>query len=96
MGREPIDALEYELLHERAAALGRIAAKMEEAITALRAFDAAPGAPAVRAALLAEAREWLWYYVVQREAMGWNDHEAALDLLGVPAEVRLCMGPRRR
>ena len=91
------DAVELELDAERAAALGRIAGRMEEALEALRAFDAAGEAEAVtRDELLAAAAEWVWFYVVQRESLGWYRHEEALRAYHVPSEVHLQMGPRRR
>jgi hypothetical protein len=94
------DALGYEIAAEKAASLGRVAAQLEESLVALAAFDAAPAGSdgrtrAKREELVAASSEWLWFYVVQREALGWNDHEEALALYHVPAEVRMRMGPRR-
>ena len=97
----PLAGLEYEINAEKAASLGRAGAKLEEALALLRAFDAAPPAlPAVqrRAARderVAEAAERLWYYIVQREAMGWNRHDEVLAVYDVPAEIQARMGPRR-
>lgn len=93
--RSPIAALEYELQAERAASLGRAGARLEAALAALRAHDAGRGGRRARADLVAEAAERLWYYVVQREALGWYDHDEALALYAVPAELRARMGPRR-
>lgn len=84
-----IDALEYELLAEKVGSLARVARKMEAALAAL---EAEPG----REDLFAEAAELVWYYVIQREAMGWFDHREALALYRVPSEVYARMGPRRR
>jgi hypothetical protein len=89
-------ALERELVGERALALGRVAAGMEKALEDLRQFDAeGPGDPAAREELVAIAAERVWFYVVQRESLGWYRHEDALRFYGVPAELILRMGPRR-
>jgi hypothetical protein len=93
----PLDALTYELNAERAASLGAAARKMEAAIAALRAFDAGDRPTGVtRADLVADAAERVWYYVVQRDALGWHDHTFAFATYDVPAELIARMGPRRR
>ena len=98
------EALDLEILEEKAQALVRVAKQMEEALAALREVeerlaqeaDASPGLIERRLDLLAEAGERVWCFVVQREAMGLREHEAALDLHRVPPPVRSRMGPRRR
>ncbi|HEU5058099.1 MAG TPA: DUF6665 family protein [Kofleriaceae bacterium] len=96
MAVDRFGALERELVGERAAALGRVAAGMEKALDDLRQFDVAPGGdPAERAELVAIAAERVWFYVVQRESLGWYRHEDALRFYRVPAELILRMGPRR-
>jgi hypothetical protein len=103
--REPFDALHAEIAGEKAHALSRIAARMERALADLRAFDASDGEPdavgsvpdgVTREDLVAIAAELVWFYVVQRDVMGWHRHEEALRFYGVPAEVLARMGPRRR
>jgi hypothetical protein len=92
-----IDPLEYELHAERAASLGRVAAQMEAAVAALRAFDRGERPAGVRRDdLFAHAADRVWCYVVQREALGWRDHTEALALYQVPPELIARMGPRRR
>ena len=83
---------EYEMVQEKAHALGRMSRRAIEALDALKAFDAAPGDPEARAELVRAAGEALWYYVVQREVCGFRDTESLLRQLGVPREVRLRMG----
>ncbi len=96
MAADRFAGLEYELQVERALALGRVAARMEKALDDLRQFDrAGAGDPAERAELCAIAAERVWFYVVQRESLGWYRHEDALRFYGVPAELILRMGPRR-
>jgi hypothetical protein len=94
---DSLAAFEHEIAAEKAASLGRAGERLEAAILALASFDRAPPAADRRAAreeLVAIAAERLWYYVVQREAIGWHDHREALALYGVPGELQARMGPR--
>jgi hypothetical protein len=96
MAVDRFGALERELVGERALALGRIAEGMEKALDDLRQFDReGSGDPVERDDLCAVAAERVWFYVVQRESLGWYQHEEALRSYGVPAELILRMGPRR-
>ena len=91
----PFDVLEYELVEEQAAALGRMGRALEAALAKLRAFDAA-GAPAAdrqsRRALVSEAGKALWMFVVQREACGLRDSCTVMRDYDVPGEVLLYSG----
>jgi len=97
-GTSGMDALEYELLQEKAWNLRRLANRLRQALDALHAFDAeradgaAPADAEGREALLAEAGEALWYYVVQREVSGLRDNASVMREMGVPREVQLRMG----
>jgi len=97
----PAAALDYEIAREKASALGRLGRRLEAALAALAAFDAQTAdeafVPAAvrrerRNALVAEAGEVLWSFIVQREACGLRDSARAMRDYGVPAEVRLRMG----
>jgi hypothetical protein len=94
----PTAALDYEIAQERASALGRLGRRLEAALAALAAFDATPNddPPRVRrerrAALVAEAGEVLWTFIVQREACGLRDSTRAMRDYGVPGEVWARMG----
>ena len=94
----PIAALDYEIAREKASALGRLGRRLEAALTALAAFDAQAGEEPSserrerRDALVAEAGDVLWSFIVQREACGLRDSTRAMRDYGVPAEVRLRMG----
>ncbi len=97
--KNPIAALDYEIAREKASALGRFGRRLEAALAALAAFDAqAREEPTSntqreqRDALVAEASEVLWSFIVQREACGLRDSNRAMRDYGVPAEVRLRMG----
>ena len=95
----PVDALNYEIAQEQAAALGRMGRALEEALARLRAFDAAEpgsrssaGARHARRGLVMEAGHALWMFVVQREACGLRDSRTLMRDYGVPGEVQQCMG----
>ena len=88
----PIDALQYELLQEKAATLSRMVQNFE---AALSAFKSVAADAAQREELLEAAGEALWFLVVQREACGLSNTEAMLRTYDVPLAVRLRMGPVR-
>src|SRR6185436_8134293 len=84
--RDPYaNPIDYEILQEKAATLARTSEKLEAALAALAAVERqlaeAPGEElqGVRAQLLEQAAEWLWYAVVQREAVGLTSHDALFE-----------------
>lgn len=97
------EAVVREIRSEKAGALSRVAEGLEKALGDLAGAEAAiAAADVVSKALLArrqdclsEAGERLWYFVIQREALGLMRHETVFDVYRVPREVRLAMGPRR-
>jgi hypothetical protein len=100
--RAPADILDYEILQEQAAALGRMGRALEVALAKLREFDAAhprAGAPTseqeARRTLVMEAGHALWMFVVQREACGLRDSRTVMRNYNVPSEVQQRMGPAR-
>jgi len=94
------DVLEIELLAERAAALGRGARDVAEALRRLRDFDAAgPGSgadigPVARAALVAAAADAVWGFLVHRELCGLRDWAEVVREYGIPPEVLNRLGAR--
>ena len=97
--RTPIDVLDYEIVQEQAAALGRMGRALEAALAKLREFDAAyprAGAPPseqqARRTLVMEAGHALWMFVVQREACGLRDSRTIMRDYNVPGEVQQRMG----
>jgi hypothetical protein len=97
--RTPVDVLNYEIVQEQAAALGRMGRALEAALARLREFDAAhprAGAPAsarqARRTLVMEAGHALWMFVVQREACGLRDSRTVMRDYNVPGEVQQRMG----
>ena len=97
--RTPADVLDYEIVQEQAAALGRMGRALETALARLAEFDAAyprAGAPAsvrqARRVLVMEAGHALWMFVVQREACGLRDSRSLMRDYEVPDEVQRHMG----
>jgi hypothetical protein len=95
--RTGVDVLDYEVVQEQASALGRMGRALEQALAALREFDAVhrrADAPAreARRGLVAKAGHALWMFVVQREACGLRDTRNIMREYKVPAEVQQCMG----
>lgn len=89
-------ATNAEIASEKAASLGRAGRRLENALQAWR--DSAPSdeAEALRLERLEEAAEALYFYVVQREAIGLLDSTEVIREYAVPREVQLRMGMRGR
>ena len=66
------NVLEYELMSERADALGRHGLKVEKAVAALSELKAEV-APDLRERLLDEAADAVWAFFIQREICGLRD-----------------------
>jgi len=97
-----INALEYEIQAEKAASYFRIIKNMEAALKALAEFDrqdekSLPANAGVsRVPLMEDAAEQVWFFVIQREALGLPWHENLFEEYGIPDEVRRRMGPKRK
>jgi hypothetical protein len=94
--RTPADILDYEIVQEQAAALGRMGRALEAALAKLREFDVAnprvgeaASAQQARHTLVMEAGHALWMFVVQREACGLRDSRTVMSNYNVPGEVQL-------
>lgn len=86
LGRNPID---YEILGEKAAALGRAGDKAESCIERLRLHECRDGE---RARLLREAAQAVHAYFIQRELCGLRRHDDIVRRLKIPAEVLVRLG----
>jgi len=98
------NALDYEIVQEQAAALGRLGRALEAALRNLSAHDASergsgtalashpPSSQAVRTRLVEDASDALWCFIVQREACGLRDQGIIVREYRVPAEVRNRVG----
>jgi hypothetical protein len=95
--KTPAAALDYELVQEKAAALGRLGRRLEGALALLAQFDRNEAEPTEarlrqRRVLVAEAGEALWLFMVQREACGLRDSRQVMRDYRVPTEVQYRMG----
>ena len=79
-------ALEYEVMAERAASLGAAEQRVVQAIAALAA------ATDDRDTCLAQARQTVWEYFVQRELIGFRKHNEVIQDLNIPGEVLAGLG----
>jgi hypothetical protein len=82
--------LQYEIVEERASALGRMGRRLEAALAALSGCDSPD--PKIRSGLLKEARHSFWLLVVQREASGFNNSAQIIRDYAVPDEVHAQLG----
>ncbi|SMD15170.1 DUF6665 family protein [Rhizobium sp. RU36D] len=89
------DPLAYELMAEKADALGRSGQKVEAALKALKAGDPA-GDPQVYEKLLADAADHVWAFFIQREICGFRNQADAVRRYEIPAEVMGRLGVSRR
>ena len=101
--RDPYaNPIDYEIQQEKVATLVRTTDRLEAVLAALAAAERdlaqrpSEALQALRTTLLEQAAEWLWYAVVQREAIGLTSHDALYETYRVPTAVRRRMGPRRR
>lgn len=93
--RKPqIDAFDYEIAQEQAAALGRLGRALEGALAALADYDntqAKTPSPA-RDRLVQQAGYALWCFIIQREASGLRDQRSIMRDYRVSREVQNRMG----
>ena len=91
----PAAALDYEIAQEKASTLGRLGRGLEQALDALRGFDAQSNGDEPREqrrALVAQAGHALWLFVVQRESVGLRDTRQLMRDYRVQGEVQARMG----
>ena len=84
------NVLEYEILQQKAETLGTLGRRVEQALAALRAFEAEVekvDRDARRSALLDEAAERVWAFMIQRGLYGLRYWEAVVRDYGIPREV---------
>ncbi len=79
-------ALDHEIAAERASSLGAAERQVIDAIAALAA------ATTDRDQRLAEARQVVWQYFVQRELVGFRRHTDVIQELKIPPQVLAGLG----
>lgn len=87
-----IDAVNLELMAEKAEALGRSALKAETALRQLAALGAGEGPPAERADLLKAAATAVWFFFIQREVCGFRDQRPVIAQYAIPREILTRLG----
>ncbi len=86
------DLLEYELMSERADALGRHGLKVETAIARLEACTD----EGMREALLDEAADVVWSFFITRELCGLRSNKDAIARYRIPRAVIARLGVVRK
>jgi hypothetical protein len=86
--RNPLGGIEYEILGERAAALGDAGRRLEAALA-----DLALGETEDR---LDEASTAAWHFIILRESLRMFDHQAAFEIYRVPSRVLARVGAIKR
>ncbi len=90
------NVLEYELMSERAAALGRQGVKVEEALAALSAWNAERDSEARRESLCDDAADAVWALFIQREICGLRNNREIIKRYAIPSEVLSRVGAVRK
>ena len=91
--------LDHELREQKAHTLGTLGGQVEQALAALRAFDAEaqePDREHRRRALLDGAADRVWAFMIQRELCGFRNWEAVVKDYSIPREVLSRVGQVRR
>ena len=86
------DVLETEVLGEKAYSLGLAARAVEKSLAELKAFD---GDESERATLLQSSADKVHAYFVQREMMGFTNHERPIAHYNIPRDVLSKVGVRK-
>jgi hypothetical protein len=92
------NVLDYEILQQKAETLGTLGRQVEQALAALRAFEAGleeVDRDAGRSALLDEAADRVWAFMIQRELCGLRYWETVVKDYGIPREVLNRVGQAR-
>jgi len=99
--KDPLQqALEHEIMAEKAGTLGRLLKRLEKQLAALRAHEDGRTETAnpdpVHQQRIDEAGEALWHVVIQRDLCGFSRTEQFLRDMNIPPAVRLRMGVVKR
>lgn len=94
--RNGFNVLEYELMSERADALGRHGLKVELTLAALKAWTADRQSAEERETLLDAASDAVWAFFIQREICGLRNNRDAIQRYGIPNEVIARLGAVRK
>lgn len=90
--RRALDAIESVVVAEKAASLGLAGQRLARALAALEAADD----EADREALIDQAADRAWVFLVQRELCGLRDRAQAIADYRIPKQVLARMGAAKR
>jgi hypothetical protein len=88
------NALQYEIVEEKARSLGLAAKQIVAALEALK--NCAELSGDTRRALIAEAAERVYYFKIQRELCGMRDWDEVVEFYAIPGEVLTQVGSWRK
>jgi hypothetical protein len=86
------NVLEYELMAERASALGRTGSTAEAALAALAKGESSGGAEADHEKLVQAAADAVWALFIQREICGLRNGRDVVARYGIPNKVLVRLG----
>jgi hypothetical protein len=90
-GKTGVDVLDYELMAEKAASLGRAGYYAEQHLKRLREYE---GDAEGRRALVKKAAEAVYAWFIQRELCGMRRHDSLIREYSIPKEVLARLGAR--
>jgi hypothetical protein len=90
--------LQYEILQEKAQALGKAARQIEQALQALQRHDnqLAPTLATQREDLVADAAEKAHHFLILRKLCGFRDWPEVAEFYAIPPEILKRMGTSRK
>jgi hypothetical protein len=90
-GQTGVGVLDYEILAEKAASLGRTGLQAEMRLKQLREHQ---GDAAQRAALVKETADAVYAWFIQRELCGLRRHDSLIREYAIPKEVLVRLGAK--
>jgi hypothetical protein len=90
-GQTDVDVLDYELMAEKAASLGRAGYYAEQHLNLLRNYQ---GDADGRAVLLKKTVEAVYAWFIQRELCGLRRHDSLIREYAIPREVLVRLGAK--
>jgi hypothetical protein len=90
-GQTGVDVLDYELMAEKAASLGRAGYYAEQYLRRLREYE---GDAEERVILLKKTAEAVYAWFIQRELCGLRRHDSLIREYAIPKEVLVRLGAK--
>lgn len=90
-GQTGVDVLDYELMAEKAASLGRAGYYAEQYLRRLHEYE---GGAEERVVLLKKTVEAVYAWFIQRELCGLKRHDSLIREYSIPKEVLVRLGAK--